>query len=173
VTAAILFHGKTVISHNNKTNSGGNSNSNQSHLSAGSTSSRICIVLLENYRSNTVYRAIKLYQTMVYVARDGTVGGSKTPGRWISDFFNSIYQFFALFFASILNPPKVDAVSSNVRTVLFFLFPVLSVVVLLLWSLTILHIYFMSCPVIPNDRGEHMLNATGVVRTRAAAAAKN
>jgi len=48
---------------------------------------------------------------MVYVASDGTVGGRKSTSQWIRDFFMAIYNFFALFFTSILNPPTIQ--SSN------------------------------------------------------------
>ncbi|CAB9527005.1 expressed unknown protein [Seminavis robusta] len=50
---------------------------------------------------------------MVYVSGDGTVGGSKSIGRWFSDLFAAIYSFFALFFSSIMNPPTISASSSN------------------------------------------------------------
>lgn len=53
---------------------------------------------------------------MVYVAHDGTVGGKKSTVKWISDFFSAIYSFFALFFASILDPPKIENTQSSRRT---------------------------------------------------------
>jgi len=46
---------------------------------------------------------------MVYVASDGTVGGRKSTSQWIRDFFMAIYNFFALFFTSILNPPTIQS----------------------------------------------------------------
>lgn len=65
---------------------------------------------------------------MVFVNHDGTVGGRKSFGRLVSDFFMGIYSFFALFFSSIMNPP---AVQSSVRAFFFWLF---SIVVLLFES---------------------------------------
>mmetsp|Transcript_8645 Transcript_8645/g.21261 ORF Transcript_8645/g.21261 Transcript_8645/m.21261 type:complete len:96 (-) Transcript_8645:441-728(-) len=45
---------------------------------------------------------------MAYIGRDGTVGGQeqKTIRRKITDFFSGIFNFIALFFAAITNPPS-------------------------------------------------------------------
>ena len=43
---------------------------------------------------------------MVYVSADGTVGGRKSVTRSISDFFAAIFDFIALIFTSITNPPQ-------------------------------------------------------------------
>ena len=60
-----------------------------------------------------------------YVSGDGTVGGSKSANRFFYDIFMAIYNFFALFFNSIMNPPAVSH-SSNVSTIIlcrnFFVF---------------------------------------------------
>eukprot|EP00934_Nitzschia_sp_Nitz4_P001012 Nitzschia sp. Nitz4//scaffold40_size135432//97745//98114//NITZ4_003259-RA/size135432-snap-gene-0.117-mRNA-1//1//CDS//3329551264//1012//frame0 len=43
---------------------------------------------------------------MTYIARDGTVGGSKSITRTITDLIQGIIDFFALFFGAISNPPQ-------------------------------------------------------------------
>jgi Selenoprotein SelK_SelG len=42
---------------------------------------------------------------MPYVSADGTVGGRKSVTRTITDFFRAIFDFVALIFTSITNPP--------------------------------------------------------------------
>mmetsp|Transcript_32480 Transcript_32480/g.76436 ORF Transcript_32480/g.76436 Transcript_32480/m.76436 type:complete len:104 (+) Transcript_32480:166-477(+) len=44
---------------------------------------------------------------MAYIGRDGTVGGQeqKSIRRKITDFFAGIFNFLALFFSAITNPP--------------------------------------------------------------------
>lgn len=51
-----------------------------------------------------------------YVSGDGTVGGRKSTGRWINDLFMAVYNFFALFFNSIMNPPQLGHSSTVSNT---------------------------------------------------------
>jgi len=43
---------------------------------------------------------------MAYIGRDGTVGGSKSTMKVITDFIYGIINFVALFFSAITNPPQ-------------------------------------------------------------------
>lgn len=43
---------------------------------------------------------------MPYVGADGTIGGPKSIGRTITDFFAAIINFISLIFTSITNPPS-------------------------------------------------------------------
>ena len=43
---------------------------------------------------------------MPYINHDGTVGGRKSFVRRITDFFQGIIDFVALFFSAITNPPQ-------------------------------------------------------------------
>lgn len=45
-------------------------------------------------------------ETMPYVNRDGTVGGRKPFLRLVTDFFQGIIDFIALFFGALTNPPQ-------------------------------------------------------------------
>eukprot|EP00536_Pseudo-nitzschia_multiseries_P004203 jgi/Psemu1/64527/estExt_Genemark1.C_680093 len=48
---------------------------------------------------------------MPYIGRDGTVGGQeqKSVRRKITDFFAGIFNFIALFFSAITNPPSIES----------------------------------------------------------------
>mmetsp|Transcript_22780 Transcript_22780/g.49579 ORF Transcript_22780/g.49579 Transcript_22780/m.49579 type:complete len:101 (-) Transcript_22780:533-835(-) len=52
---------------------------------------------------------------MTFIGRDGTVGGreQKSVRRKITDFFAGIFDFIALFFSAITNPPS--AIDSSRR----------------------------------------------------------
>ena len=52
---------------------------------------------------------------MTYVARDGTLGGRKSIGRQITDFFQGIVNFIALFFSAVTNPPQRIESQATVR----------------------------------------------------------
>lgn len=43
---------------------------------------------------------------MPYINHDGTVGGRKSIVRTITDFVQGIFDFIALFFGAITNPPQ-------------------------------------------------------------------
>jgi Selenoprotein SelK_SelG len=43
---------------------------------------------------------------MPYINHDGTVGGRKSIVRTITDFFQGIIDFMALFFSALTNPPQ-------------------------------------------------------------------
>lgn len=57
---------------------------------------------------------------MVYVARDGTVGGRKSIGQAVSDFIKAIYEFIMLFFHTIMNPPSIENAQSQVSGPILF-----------------------------------------------------
>jgi hypothetical protein len=52
---------------------------------------------------------------MPFVAGDGTVGGRKSIRRVMTDFVYGIFDFFALFFGAITNPPQRIESRSTVR----------------------------------------------------------
>mmetsp|Transcript_71812 Transcript_71812/g.208030 ORF Transcript_71812/g.208030 Transcript_71812/m.208030 type:complete len:88 (-) Transcript_71812:207-470(-) len=43
---------------------------------------------------------------MPYINQDGTIGGRKSFGRLVVDFFQGIIDIVALFFSAITNPPQ-------------------------------------------------------------------
>jgi hypothetical protein len=51
---------------------------------------------------------------MPYVGSDGTVGGSKSIKRTITDFFSGIIDIFCLFFTAVTNPPQRLEANSTV-----------------------------------------------------------
>ena len=54
---------------------------------------------------------------MPYIAPDGTVGGRKPVTRKITDFIQGIFDFIALFFSAITNPPQRIESSATVSLI--------------------------------------------------------
>lgn len=69
---------------------------------------------------NSVVNDTKQHPTMPYVGSDGRVTESRSPWRFsiLTDFIGAAYDFVALFFRAILDPPQLQGGSVSTHTVI-------------------------------------------------------
>mmetsp|Transcript_18743 Transcript_18743/g.51299 ORF Transcript_18743/g.51299 Transcript_18743/m.51299 type:complete len:152 (+) Transcript_18743:712-1167(+) len=61
-----------------------------------------------NQQQTTYTKTTRLPSTMTYISADGTVGGTKTFWKSITDFLGAIWSLIGLFFATMTNAKAID-----------------------------------------------------------------